>query len=207
MVVCKLRLSTAGFNDVCVCSLHSTTCLSGGYPVTLTCWHYTKHWSLSTCNYYSNMDSCKCYYGHGQPGSPLLLYNYLRTNNTLQPFLWFYFFCLVFLNVWIYKLWTVLRSKRRGERGLMKKNSGLKRRLHYPAPSMLVADLCENPVYYPCSRLKACKGWKPRVAWEAASSVSSGAQRPVSGLLWVTWNDPSSINEGYSVQAALCVWR
>lgn len=51
----QLRKSTAGFNNAC--SLCSTTCLSGGYPVTLTCWHYTKHWSLSICNYYSNMDS------------------------------------------------------------------------------------------------------------------------------------------------------
>lgn len=57
--------------------LCSTTCLSGGYPVTLTCWRYTKHWSLSTCNYVqtARMDS--------QPGSPLP-FVHLFKNNTLS---------------------------------------------------------------------------------------------------------------------------
>lgn len=33
------------------------------------------------------------YYGHGQPGSPFLLYNYLRTHNTLQMFVIFFLSC------------------------------------------------------------------------------------------------------------------
>lgn len=199
--MCRYENTTAGFNDVCVCSLLSTTCLSGGYPVTLTCWHYTKHWSLSTCNYYSNMDSCNVTMDMVSQAAHLLLYNYLRTNNTLQLFLWF-FFSSCFLNVWIYKLWTVLRGK--GEvKGGKEKDSGVKRSLNYPAQSLR----CERTAVKTLSTvLAAVADWKPAKAkdlpWAGrmflwATSwclVCSGAPRLVSGLLWVSWDELSSNN-------------
>lgn len=120
--------NTVGFNDIYV-QLHSTTCLSGGYPVTLTCWPYTKHWSLNIFNYYSNMDSCNVTMDMVSQAAPPLLYNYLRTKNTLQLFLWF-FFCLVF---WTsgFPNWTVL-SKREME--VMKRTVWLREPSTSPCP-------------------------------------------------------------------------
>lgn len=89
----------SGFTNACV--LCSTTCPSGGYPVTLTCWHYTKHWSSSTCNWQqyglklTTMDVVN---------RAALLFNTLQV---LNLFCLFFFF---FLNVWITN-WMVLKGE------------------------------------------------------------------------------------------------
>lgn len=121
----NVQYSTAGFNHVCS-PLCSTTCLSGGYPVTLICWHYTKHWSLSTCSYFKKY-GLKQYFmwrrtlsARQRPLPLLLLYNYLITNNTLQlfcdspsPFVGFFF---SFFGIFeFYKLSTVLKSDVKAE--------------------------------------------------------------------------------------------
>lgn len=158
----------------------------------------------------------QCYNGRGQPGSPLLLYNYLRTNTLHCNCFCDFFFLSCFLNVWIYKLLTVLRNKEEVEGGKEKDsgvriNSTTQRTPARPSWSWCWGQISENPVYCPCScsRLKLYKV-KNLFAWEAVSFLHIWFMVRAPRSQWgLTWDEPSSPKHSFegllSVQTALCI--
>lgn len=88
---------------------------------------------------------------------PPLLYNYLRTKNTLQLFLWF-FFLSCFLNIWISKLNGLKQTRGGGN----EKDSGVKRAFNSPMARMPLKTAVVD-----CTST----GWRSQSSWRTQASI------------------------------------
>lgn len=213
----NVQYSTAGFNHVCS-PLCSTTCLSGGYPVTLICWHYTKHWSLSTCSYFKKY-GLKQYFmwrrtlsARQRPLPLLLLYNYLITNNTLQlfcdspsPFVGVFFF--FFWNIWILQTLYGLKKWCQGRGRWIRGQQGMTSHLATALLLILSArDVEDAPPWQSSSWIRDTWCRQKDKHWSGMrclTNVGIFILRQQPGLLWVTGGELSPYNKGLFINGRI----